>query len=82
MNRKTLLAVAVGAAMTVAMPLVQAQQAQPGPYALPSYLQNVEKDRAEVRQDSAEIRGDEKSIAQDSAKLRADEHGGNRTAVR
>ena len=65
MNRKTMLAVAIGAALSAS--IVEAQQNQPGPYTLPAYLQSIEKDRAEIRQ---KLRHDEQQLRKDRAKLR------------
>src|SRR5271154_909268 len=73
MNRRTALAVAVGAALFASTPFVQAQQAQPGPYALPPYLQNVEQDRTQIHQDRQDMRQDNGVISQDHGTLRSDE---------
>ena len=95
MNRKTLLAISVSAALTAVVPVVHAQQTKPGPYALPPYMQSVEQDRAEVRQDGRDIRNDEQSASQarstlrsdeaqrngDLRKLRADERSGNQAGI-
>jgi len=94
-SRKLFFAVSVSAGMALVTQLAHAQSAQPGPYALPPYMQNVQQDRADVRQDTAEIRGDEKAIAGDRgtlrtaesqrstdlAKLRADRRAGNTGAL-
>ena len=74
MNRKSMLAIAVGAALTASAPFIQAQQNQPGPYALPAYLQTVEKDRAEIRKDGRELRHDEHQLRVDRARLRHEAH--------
>jgi len=72
MNRKSMLAIAVGAALTASAPFIQAQQNQPGPYALPAYLQTVEKDRAALAQDRAKLAGDRQALGKDLAERRKD----------
>jgi hypothetical protein len=73
MNRRTTLAIAVGAALFASMSFAQAQQTKPGPYALPPYLQPIQQDRADVRQDSHDIRQDERDIAKDRSDLHQDD---------